>query len=209
MERRGNYIILWKEYVEGCGWIDEVCFADSLELEEIEKAIGKENRSTFNDDAEVFEVKKVKKPLFPEIGYDVKSEIEELPYVEPCKGEKGKISKQLEKLLEDGKKGLAPSILPTPIPIIKEQAAKLAEKILTRMFETKLLEIGENTFTDWFDIKLMDVYAKNDETGSAYTYIINFIVTTNYFFDADYKEFYQVTMGIGGESIEIKTAGML
>ena len=59
-------MIILKEYVDGYGWIDEVRFVNSLSLEAIREVILPDSRLTYNDDAEVFEVKKVKKPLFPE-----------------------------------------------------------------------------------------------------------------------------------------------
>lgn len=60
-----KFIILWKDYLEGCGWVNRVCFTDSLNLDDIAEAIGAEEVEDFNDDAEMFEIKKVKKPLFP------------------------------------------------------------------------------------------------------------------------------------------------
>ena len=65
-KRDGRYMIILKEYVEGYGWIDEVRFVNSLSLDAIREAIPPDSRSVYNDDAEMFEVKKVKKPLFPE-----------------------------------------------------------------------------------------------------------------------------------------------
>ena len=60
-----RYIILWKDYLEGCGWINRVRFTDSLNLDDISEAIGAEEIEDYNDDAEVFEIKKVAKPFFP------------------------------------------------------------------------------------------------------------------------------------------------
>ena len=62
-----KYIIYWQSYLsKKCGWENYVFFTDTLDLKDIEKAIGKDNRLYYNSSAEVYEIKKVKKPLFPD-----------------------------------------------------------------------------------------------------------------------------------------------
>lgn len=68
MEEKEKYIILRKDREDCCGGPScmIVKFVNTLNLEEIEKAIEPINQLVYNDDAEVYEIKKVKKPLFPE-----------------------------------------------------------------------------------------------------------------------------------------------
>ena len=67
IERKARYIIFWESYLsKKCGWENYVFFTDTLDLKDIEKAIGKDNRLYYNSSAKVYKIKKVKKPLFPE-----------------------------------------------------------------------------------------------------------------------------------------------
>lgn len=66
VEERGKYLILWKCYTEGCGWVNVLHFVKALSLEGIQEEIGECSKQEYNEDAVIFEVKEINKPLFPE-----------------------------------------------------------------------------------------------------------------------------------------------
>lgn len=135
------------------------------------------------------------------------AKIPELPDIELGKGEHGKMSKRMEKMLEYAKEGGAPSILPTPTPIHKSKVVELAKKCLNAMLETQLSETGEDTYTDWFDIDIVEIKEKIDEKiGYAYAYYIDFCVTMDYFFDGGHKEYYRVVMTDWGKVVRLEQA---
>lgn len=128
----------------------------------------------------------------------------ELPDIELGKGEHGKMSKRMEKMQEYAKEGRGPTILPTPHPICKDEVVELAKKCLNAMLETQLQETGQNTDTDWYDISIIKVKEEIDEImGCAYAYCITFCMTSNYFFEGDHKDYYQITMTDWGGVVKI------
>lgn len=131
-------------------------------------------------------------------------QVPELPELEPEKGKKGEKSKRIARLLELHKERIIPSILPTPTPIPKDNVVKIAQKCLHAMLEIQQSETGNNVYSDWFDIEIIEVKEKKDpETGSAFAYCIYFCVSMDYFFEGNHKEYYRVSMTDWGGVIQI------